>query len=232
MNLDKLAEGLEDIADSLEGRRKKKSKLRKRVEKTTDAIRYAYWSAVPHAYRPHQLWYKFKCWGWHRYSTIKCRYLPHTWCDRTDVLPHTMFEILSRFIEGECSPGHIDWERSNHTVTVNGVDKNVRAEMQDLYDWWHQVYQKEYKEVEEMLWKEAHKHPPDDREFIPINADDEEVDEDDADFFRWEQNFETEDDEEIHRICIMAVNKLEQMQKDDLQKRMHRLVELTPYLWT
>jgi hypothetical protein len=143
-----------------------------------------------------------------------------------------MFEVLSDFVEGECSPGHIDWESSGHTVMVNGVEKNVRVEMQDLYDWWHQVYQTEYQEVEDLLWAEANKHPPDDKQFIPINVDDEVVDEDDADFFRWEQNFATPEDEEVHRICVRATNKLEQLRDEDLQKRMHRLVDLMPYLWT
>lgn len=212
--------------------RKKRSKFRKRVEKWIDGVQSAYWSIVPYGYRPGQVWYKLKCWAWHRYTVIKPRYLPYTWCDRVTVLPHVMFEVLSRFVEEECSPGHIDWEGSGHTVEVNGVVKNVRMEMQDLYDWWHQVYQKEYDEVEDILWAEANRHPPDDKQFIPVNAADEEVGEDDADFFRWEQNFATPEDEEVYRICVMGVNKLERLRSDDLQERMHRLVNLMPYLWT
>ena len=212
--------------------RKKRSKLRKRVDKWVTAVQFAYWGVVPHGYRPHQLWYKLKCWAWHRYSVVKPRYLPLTWCDRSSVLPHCMFEVLSQFVEGECSPGYIDWESSGHTVMVDGAEKNVRVEMQDLYDWWHKVYQTEYQEVEDLLWAEADKHPPDDKQFIPINVDDEVVDEDDADFFRWEQNFASPEDEEVHRICVMATNKLESMRDEDLRKRMHRLVDLMPYLWT
>ena len=104
----------------------------------------AYWNRVPYNWRPGQIWYRFKCWAWYRYTTVKPRYLPHTWTDRDDVLPHVMFEVLSQFIERECTPECIDWEASGHMITVDGVEKNVRQEMQELYDWWHQEYNKDY----------------------------------------------------------------------------------------
>ena len=204
---------------------------KKRWQRICDAIQYKYWDVVPYDWRPGQIWYRTKCFFWHRYSTIKCRYLPHTWADRTNVLPHTMFEILSRFIEEECSPGHIDWEGSGHTIEVNGVEKNVRVEMQDLYDWWHNVCMKLYEEVNDILWKEAEKHPPT-REFIPINRAGEEIEEEDAEMFRWETEFETPEDDEVHHRCMMAINKLERMRDAKLQEMMVRLVKLTPYLWT
>lgn len=84
----------------------------------------------------HSLWYRFKCWAWHRYTTVKPRSMPwNTWTDRGDLLPHVMFEVFSRFIEGECSPGCIDW---NH----DDEHRRVRAEMQRLYDWWHKRFLK------------------------------------------------------------------------------------------
>ena len=59
------------------------------------------------------------------------RYLSrYGWCDRVEALPHIMFEILSKFIEEECSPGIVDWEGSDHTIDVNGDIVNVRTEMQ------------------------------------------------------------------------------------------------------
>lgn len=212
--------------------RKKRSKIRKRLEKVTDAIRHKYYDIVPHDWRPHQIWYRLKCRLFKRYTTIKCRYMPHTWMDRTAVLPHTMFEILSRFIEEECSPGHVEWYGEwGHKITVDGQEKYVRDEMQHLYDWWHQVYNKEYEEVNDILWKEIYKHPST-RDTIPVDADDNEVEEDDAEWFRWEPEFPTEEDKEIHDCCLHAVNKLERMQDAKLQEMMHRLVNLTPYLWT
>jgi hypothetical protein len=199
-----------------------------------EKIKHWYWRVIPYQYRPSILWYKFRCFIWKRYTTIKPRYLSHVWHDRVDVLPHMMFEILSQFIEQECSPGYIDWEASDHLVEFNGKSVNVRDEMQELYDWWHTTYMKEYTEVEEILWKEAHKHEPIDR----FEEDEFENEEDipqelkDEKFYTWEQDFKTTEDEEIYDRCMMALGNLEHQQNQALLSRMHRLVNLTNYLWT
>lgn len=67
-----------------------------------DKLRNFYWRLIPYDWRPGQLLYRMKCFFFKRYTTVKPRYLPHTWCDRTAVLPHMMFEILSQFLEKEC----------------------------------------------------------------------------------------------------------------------------------
>jgi hypothetical protein len=201
-------------------------------------------------WRPSQIWYRLKCFLWHRYTTIKSRYLDHTWHNRVTVLPYTMFEILSNFIEGECSPGHVDWEGSGHTVEVNGETINVRDEMQELYDWWHTVYNKEFDEVNEILWKEAEKHSPTEL-FIPYEPEGEDENlwetepaemfipcdpgdelEKKAEWMTYDPQFKNEEDGEIYHRCLIAANKLEYMQSKMLMERMHRLVNLTPYLWT
>jgi hypothetical protein len=189
-----------------------------------DKVKYKYWDVVPYDYRPSNIWYKFKCWSWKRYTTVKPRYLGHGWQDRGVVLPHMMFEILSEFIEKECNPEIIDWEASDHKVEVNGKKVNVRQEMQELYDWWHNIYQKEYEQVRDMLFKEADKHEP--------IEDMEEIDHGGETMYKWNQRFNSEEDEEIYHRCVMACNKLEKIQSEELQQRMHRLVNLTPYLWT
>jgi len=214
--------------------RKKRSRLRKRLDKMWDGIRYTYWGVIPYDWRPMQILYRLKCWGWRRHTTIKSRYLPHTWVDRVEVLPQTMFEILSRFIEQECSPGHIEWYGEyGHKIKVKGVEKYVRDEMQDLYDWWHQVYNKQYEEVNDMLWAEAQKHRPDpDKEFLPIDIDGNPVDEDEAEYFKWEQNFPTVEDEEVYHRCMKGMNKLEEMQNRKLDEMLHRLIRIRRYMWT
>jgi hypothetical protein len=184
---------------------------------------------LPYNYRPKEIWYKIKCFVWHRYTTIKSRYLDHTWHDRVAVLPHTMFEILSRFIEGECSPGHVDWEGSGHTVEVNGETVNVRDEMQRLYDWWHTVYNKEFREVDQIIWKEAQKHEPTEM-FVPYEPEEDE--EGKEGWMEYDPQFPNEEDKEIYNSCMMALSKLERTQEQMLMERMHRLVNLTPYLWT
>jgi len=187
-----------------------------------EKIRDYYWSIIPYDRRPWQIWYKIKCWAWKRYTTVKPRYLPHTWVDRVDVLPHTMFEILSLFIEKECSPEIVDWEATGHMIKVNDRIVNVRDEMQDLYDWWHRFYNKQKEEIEDKIWEEADQHRPER-------------------FFRESEDgfgsifdpvYKSEEDKEIYDKCIAALSNLEENAKKELMERMHRLVNLMPYLWT
>ncbi len=97
----------------------------------------------------HSVWYKIKCWVWYRYTTIKPRYLGHTYCDSVDLMPHLMFELLSRFIEEEAD--NVVWYHEYATL-IDG--KNIRDEMQELYDWWNIVYIKEYDEIEDIIFNE------------------------------------------------------------------------------
>jgi hypothetical protein len=119
-------------------------------------IKYAYWRIWPYNLRPMTAWYNFKCWVWHRYGTIRCRHLPHTWSDRRSILLHASFEILTQFIDGECSPGHVLWYGEHaHQVEVDGVMENVMDEMKELYHWWNTVYLKEYPKMTDELWEEV-----------------------------------------------------------------------------
>lgn len=167
-----------------------------------DKICLFYWGMVPYDYRPGQIWYRFKCWLWKRYSTIKPRYLPHTWCDRVELLPHMMFEVLSQFIEKECSPGMVDWQKSGHSVIVDGKEVNVRDEMQDLYDWWHQIYNKEYPERMKQIYAESeHEEWPPNK---PITED----------------------------FWTRRASRLETKMENELMTRMIRLCKVQPYMWT
>lgn len=110
-----------------------------------DRIREWYWEVVPYEWRPGTIWYKLKCFFWHRYTTVRPRTLKgHGWVDRNVLLPHVMFEVLSQFIEKECSLGRVDWDGQEQ-------DQKARKEMQELYDWWHKEYNKpeEKKKFEE-----------------------------------------------------------------------------------
>ena len=184
-----------------------------------DKIRSAYWGIIPYEWRPHHVWYRFKCWSWRRYSTVKPRYLSHTWCDRSELMPHMMFEILCNFIEKECSPGHIEWY-GEHGHKVG--DKYAMDEMLELVDWWKNVYNKEYREVADMLWRECEKHPSI-QDFHPIE---------DSDNYLWDPTFETEEDEEIHDKCLKAANKLDRMMAKALEDRLYRIIPLLPSMWT
>ena len=188
-----------------------------------DKIKHYYWHRWPYDWRPMQAWYRLKCFVWHRYTTVRSRYHGHTWTDKTELMPHAMFELLSRFVEQECSPGHVEWYGVwGHKVTVDGREKYVRDEMQELYDWWHTVWNKEVAEVDDMLWAEAGKHSP-------ISTW---VDLEDSEHVEWKPTYATDEDGEIYKRCIGGVNKLERMMNTELEARLHRLVNIIPYLWT
>jgi hypothetical protein len=185
-----------------------------------DRVKRIYWKVIPYEVRPGQLWYRFKCFVWHRYSTVKPRYLPHTWCDRTSVMPHMMFEILCQFVEKECSPGHVEWYGDDpHTVMVDGEEKNVMDEMKDLIEWWTVVYNKERGEVEEMLWAEAEKHSPKTR-FEPYAEN----------LLTMEFDYKSDESKAIYHRCMDGIHKLEM--NEELERRLHRIIPLIPYMWT
>jgi hypothetical protein len=197
-----------------------------------DKIKYKYWSIVPYEWRPGQLWYKFKCWAWKRHTTIKPRYLPHTWIDRCDILPHVMFEVLSQFIEQECSPGIVDWDWDGEHKIVSGKPwspelqdspdaVNVRKEMQFLYDWWHQKYNKEYQKKEEELWDHISS--------LHIKSDDEWVDTGHG-TMRYEPKYSVSI-EEANRLSKEALD-FENSVDVELEQMMVRLIHLRRMLWT
>lgn len=187
-------------------------------------IQELYWDWVPYDWRPGQIWYRLTCWAWHRHTTVKPRYLGHTWCDRTELMPNMMFEILCQFVEKECSPGHVEWgdQWACNQITIDGIEKNAMDEMKELIRWWHEDYHKIYPEVGDMLWAEASKHSPT-REFIDVP---------DTDYIEWLPEFATEEDKTIYNNCLMATNKLERNMDKALEDRLHRIVNLIPYLWT
>jgi len=153
-------------------------------------------------WHPMEIWYRFTCWIWRRYSTVKPRYLPHTWCDRSEILPHAMFEILSAFIEKECSPGHIDWYHEHASkVMVDGKERFVRDELQDIYDWWHEKYNKEFPAAIEALYDSI---PYESGWKIPSNQ----------------------------RTTYAKINRIGDRISKELAQYMHRLINITDSLWT
>jgi hypothetical protein len=216
-----------------------------KISKMLEKIRYAYWSIVPHRLRPGQLWYRFKCWAWHRHTTVKPRGLPHTWYDRSGLMPHMIFEILSQFIEGECGEDcHVDWYYEydedgviGHQVEVGGEKVNVRDEMQDLYDWWHTDYLKNIDKIHDE-WHEHRKlHVYDvfTRVTDPVtldwvtevdpNADAEELEE-------WGTQYSSPEAEVENERLFKEANDLEERYRVELNSRLHRVINIIPYMWT
>lgn len=177
-------------------------------------------------WHPAELWYRFKCWAWKRFTTVKPRWLDHTWCDRTELLAHTMFEILGRFIEEEASPGHIEWYGEHgHKITVDGKEKYVRDEMQELWDWWCTDYLEGYEQRRNDIFAEIEKL---DAEFLISRMQKDE----ESGLWTWNPQYKTPETGE--KVAALYA-KLTQDEKDEiaeLQSRLHRLVDIREYLWT
>jgi hypothetical protein len=125
-----------------------------------------------------------------------------------------MFEILSQFIEKECSPGHIDWDATEH-------HKNARKEMQELYDWWNHYYNKQYTIDSEAIWKEIEKHSPT-VNWIPTEAD----------FIEWSPQWDNDADKQAYNSGYKKLQKFEDRVEKELEKNLHRLITIMPYMWT
>lgn len=209
-----------------------RSKRRGWFRRTFERIRRWYWHLVPYDWRPSSIWYQIKCWAWHRYTTVKPRYLGHTFIDRCGLLPHIMFEVLSDFVENECSPGCVEWYGEYaHKITVDGKEKFVRDELQELYDWWHKTYNKEYPQREGELLNASHECRPITHD-IPVDYDGNVVAEEDAELFEWKNEFSSRRHQEKYKAAIRAYTEFEKFKEQILMEMMHRLVNVVPYMWT
>ena len=198
-----------------------------------EKIQYAYWSIIPHHLRPGQLWYRLKCWVWHRYSTVKPRDLPHTWVDRSHLMPHMIFEILSKFIEKECGEDcFVEWYGDEpHMIEVDGKQVNVRDEMQDLYDWWHQDYLRNIDHIHD----EWHEHRKLHVYNVFTRLTDQTLDWADPDYDELEeggtQYSSPEAEIENNRIFAEATAR-KSAYEAELNSRLHRIINIIPYMWT
>jgi len=176
-------------------------------------------------YHPANLWYSFKCWAWKRHTTIKPRYLSHTWHDRCVILPHMMFEILSQFIEGECGPdGHVEWYGENaHMITVAGEEKYVRDEMQELYDWWHKKYNKRYEELAEYIHEE--------REKLDLISHFQDIP-DRPGICQWKPTYGIPEDAQRAKELSEWYSFYDIAVENSLKRHMHRLVAIYRSMWT
>lgn len=112
-------------------------------------IKHTYWAIIPYDWRPHSIWYRLKCFVWHRYTTVHPRTLPwHTWTDRDSLLTHSIMEILSRYIEEEVLNtlwGHLSLPSNKVINEYNEFDNeleeswyNAHKILWDAYVFWHQ----------------------------------------------------------------------------------------------
>ena len=194
-------------------------------------IKKTYWNIIPYDWRPQRLLYRIHCFLWYRYTTIKPRTLNyHTWCDRSILIPHIMFEILSQFLEKECSPGHVEWYGEyGHKIEVDGKQVYVMDEIKSLYDWWHNDYGKEYQRKCDEIWEEVESCRP---EYYFRKIESHPQSRGHEDYYEYDPKFNTQENKVKYKNLINEIHYIESYYEEQLQKNLHRLVNIIPYLWT
>lgn len=152
-------------------------------------------------------WYKLKCWVWRRHTTIKPRNLDHTWCDKTELIPHILFECLSEFIENECSPGIVDWDSDR-------PHREVRRKMQELYDWWNNHYIPFY-------FKDKFTNMICDQMPVGINPD-----------VILNKKFATEAEAKMEKQLFHVLSTSEDRISKELSKKCKQIITLRRWMWT
>lgn len=85
--------------------------------------------------RCYSVCYWLKCHLWHPHNRLTVTTLPKSWTDRSEFLPHAMFQVLVDFVEGECIDESVDWESDEcHSA--------ARKSMDELLTWWRETYLK------------------------------------------------------------------------------------------
>lgn len=181
-----------------------------KTSKETDTIWtkiYDFWLfkiyySIPHAYRPKEVWYKFKCWAWKRYTTVKPRKLDHTWIDRSHLVFHVVFEVLSDFVENE-----LDRQSEDHPTPVNLCSEYndwnaAEKELREIHKWWINDYDEHY------IW----------------NLQDEDFDR----LYPWTtpEDYDGKDYRPVARV------KADIQYTDMILAKAKRVIELSPYMWT
>jgi hypothetical protein len=189
-------------------------------------IKYKYWDLWPYDLRPGVMWYNLKCWAWHRYSTIHCSQLPHTWCDRNTLLLHASFQILTDFIDKECSPGHVQWYGDcPHQVEVNGVVENVMDEMLELYHWWNTVYLKEYPKMMDDFWEVASECGPE-MKCVPYDDMPDHV------AGQLVSEFDNDEQRDAYKSVMKSINDTERVMDEKSEEMLKRLAAIRLWMWT
>ena len=164
-------------------------------------------------------WYRFKCWAWKRYTTVKPRWLPHTWVDRDTQLPHCMFEILGRFIEDELGEGTDESYHPDHPTLDAMVSNQIAAEkeMKELWRWWNEEYLK-FDAYE--LYMAGVEMPQFVREeFTPESC-------------KVTMKCSSEEAHDKWKEACCKVNEADTQMSKELKSRMKRLVDVMDYMWT
>jgi len=136
-----------------------------------------------------------------------------------------VFEILTAFIEEECSPGHFDWYGEyGYKITVDGKEKYVMDEMLELYEWWKkvvpdsQIYDYNLHNESEELWAK-------------INSMSNPYCTKHSGYYEYHDGVKEEVKEEYRKLTLRA-SQIEREDYEIIKRNMCRVCNLYGYMWT
>jgi len=139
-------------------------------------------------------------------------------------LLHASFEILTQFIEKECSPGHVEWYGDGaHQVMVKGVMENVMDEMKELYYWWNTVYLKEYPSLMDELWDAVDGPKMLCVEFEGMS---------DHTAGKLEMVYRNDEHRASHKVHMDKIHETEQHMDEKAEEMLKRLAAVRLWMWT
>jgi len=164
-------------------------------------------------------WIRYRTWN--RYHVLKMRYLKPGWHDEDELLIHSMFEVLSQFVDGENEYHIVDW-------SSDPLQEHAWEEMNILYEWWKQRQKCDYNNP---LFKSDVKAPsikkgkPTGKYINPITKKEEQ-------YFKMEFSHQSPEEAKIwNKACEDSWIFEEKCDKED-EEMMIRLIKIKQYLWT
>ena len=158
------------------------------------------------------LYYKLRAY-WYRYTTIKSRYLPHTWRDKDEILEMTAFEILQRFIEDESYL--VKWD--DVSCKLDGNTVNVMEEWQKILAWFDRYRSFEGNEP-------IHHAKPPQIKFQKID--------DTCNISTMRFIFEDDNHKEEWHKAIEEQQEFEERITNEMTENLIKIVKLRKYMWS
>lgn len=166
-------------------------------------------------YKLGELIYKFKCWAWKRYTTVKPRHLGHTWADKREMLVHMSFELLLQFYEEEFD--EVNWY-GEYAPMLHG--EFVGDIIKELVNWFNNDYLPFWRyENQEIIRSTA----PDPLSLFIVNENN---------MTEFSPQYASKEDELMNRAVTFAIAEYEAEIEKETERMLKKLAEIRLWLWT
>lgn len=152
---------------------------------------------------------------WKKHTIIHPRHLHYTWCDKTELIPHLVFESLCQFVENEKPFENVCWDHYNDY-------KKVKKIIKDNYRWWNEVYIPWFwkGKVYNQIWK-----------IMPERISTFQKDSS-GKYFRYSPKYHSKEDKQFERILFKVLTESDERVSEELTQRCQDIISIRTYLWT